>query len=1032
MRAVLSRTSELLERTEALAAVGGWEIEIPSMAVAITPEAFRITDLDPARPPSLEEGLALFDPEARATLEDALQRAIAEGVSFELKLPMTTARGRSVWVYIHGLTEKRDGRTVRLFGIVQDISAHQRAEAELRVAKAHLQATLDVSPDLLFEMGPDGRFFACHWGRRDLLFVPQEEFVGRLAPEVLPAESAAVLMAAIQEAAQLGYSNGRQMPLELQGSRSWFELSVAKKASVQGEEPRLVVISRDITTRKQAEATLLVNDLAFRVISQGVVVAGPDQLILSVNAAFENITGYSLADAKGRNCRFLQGPLTDPATAARIRDALASGREFSGEVLNYRKDGVTFWNELTISPAHDAEGTLTHYIGVTRDVTTRRLAEQARRESELQLSLVIRGGDLGFWDWDTVTGALEVNDRWLSMLGLDPQGPRPTIAFWHSLIHPDDLPKLERLAVDVIMNPAGRDLEVEIRARHQSGRYIWVLDKASVVERSADGSPLRVVGTHLEITARKEAEEALRLSEQRFRTMFENEPECVKVLGVNGDLLEMNAAGLAMLEADSVEQVRAKGIASFIAPGHLKAFMALQENATLGQTGLLEFEVQGLRGGHRWLETRVAPLREADGSVTRLLGVTRDITERRQSAGFLATLEEQLRESQKTQAIGTLASGIAHDFNNIIAIILGNADVARHEVSRAPVAVESLDEIVRAASRARELVRQILSFARREPMRRERRDVRSIVDESVSLLRATLPSGLTIEAHCPAPVRSAWVDAVQVEQVIINLATNAAQSLRGKPGHIDIRLEELHLDETLVRAVPALLPMLSRGEGPVLRLSVTDDGPGMDAVTLSRVFEPFFTTKSVGEGTGLGLSVVHGIARGHEGVVTAVSQPGGGATFALYLPLEAGAGAGEHAGDLDLESAAPGTGAHVLYVDDTESLLRVTKRLLETRGYRVTAHTRPHEAIDALRGDPGAFDLVLTDYNMPLKSGLELAREIRAIRADLPVALLSGFVDEGLRAQAEAAGVRDVVLKATLADLYAVVKRLTSERVRGR
>jgi CheY-like chemotaxis protein len=286
-----------------------------------------------------------------------------------------------------------------------------------------------------------------------------------------------------------------------------------------------------------------------------------------------------------------------------------------------------------------------------------------------------------------------------------------------------------------------------------------------------------------------------------------------------------------------------------------------------------------------------------------------------------------------------------------------------------------------------------------------------VIDEAVRLLRATLPARLVLEVQCDDAVPVVLADATQIQQVLINLATNAMQAMRGEPGHIAIRLDTLMLDAVSAGTRPALQALHARHPGRTVRLAVSDDGPGMDAATLERIFEPFFTTKPVDEGTGLGLSVVLGIVQGHEGEIVVDSAPGAGTCFSIYLPpagpqaqvkVQAGGMSPERADtDTDTDtSTVPAhgreCGQHILYIDDDEALVFLVRRLLERRGYQVSGFTDQREGLAALRADPAGFDLVLSDYNMPGMSGLDVARAVAAIRADLPVAVASGFIDENL------------------------------------
>lgn len=398
--------------------------------------------------------------------------------------------------------------------------------------------------------------------------------------------------------------------------------------------------------------------------------------------------------------------------------------------------------------------------------------------------------------------------------------------------------------------------------------------------------------------------------------------------------------------------------------------------------------------------------------------LTRHQARRRRDKASSAALEAQVREAQKLAAVGTLAGGIAHDFNNILATILGNTALARSDVGTNPdAALESLEEIQKAASRARDLVQQILSFSRRSPTEKKPIELMSVVEESARLLRATLPGRLKLRVNCAAGGVMVLADQTQILQVLINLATNAMQAMREGPGCINMVLDTLTLDAVPVSARSQLQGLHASHPEHVAQLVVSDDGPGMDAATLERIFEPFFTTKPPGEGTGLGLSVVHGIVQAHGGAIVVQSALGKGTTFTIYLPVAKWTGQVPNATGAARAAASVISGGrnerlHILYLDDDEALVSLMKRLLERRGYRVSSFVMQEEALAALRAAPDAFDVVVTDYNMPGMSGLDVARAVRTIRADLPVAVASGFVDEALRENADKAGVRVVIFKA--------------------
>ena len=415
----------------------------------------------------------------------------------------------------------------------------------------------------------------------------------------------------------------------------------------------------------------------------------------------------------------------------------------------------------------------------------------------------------------------------------------------------------------------------------------------------------------------------------------------------------------------------------------------------------------------------LSPLNSDEGML--VVATVRDITVRLEAEQQRQRLEAQLRQSQKMEAIGTLAGGIAHDFNNIISAIIGNVELAREDVGADHPAMQSLDEISKASRRARDLVSQILAFSRQQPHPRQAISLTPLVEEVVKLLRATLPAGIGLGTTLAEDVPNVLADPTQIHQILMNLCTNAWHAMDDGRGRIDIQVNTAVLDESAVRIHADLQP------GRYVHLSVRDNGRGMDGVTLERIFEPFFTTKAVGEGTGLGLSVVHGIMRGYQGAITVNSQLGGGTTFHLYFPAAESA-PGTAAAEKAPAAPLRGRGQHVLYLDDDESLVLLVTRMLERGGYRVSAYTESAHALQAVRADPGRFDLVVTDYNMPGMSGLDVAREVSRIRPDLPVVVTSGYITDELREKAPGSGVRQLVYKPNSAEeLCETVRRLMDE-----
>ncbi len=402
--------------------------------------------------------------------------------------------------------------------------------------------------------------------------------------------------------------------------------------------------------------------------------------------------------------------------------------------------------------------------------------------------------------------------------------------------------------------------------------------------------------------------------------------------------------------------------------------------------------------------------RDAQGRVVRLSTVARDLSEIHAAQAQQRALEARLQEAQKMESIGTLAGGVAHDFNNVLAVILGNLAIAREDLGPGHAVQAPLALVQQAATRARTLVQQILAFSRRLPQARTVQPLAPLIDEPLALLRSTLPASARLERSVDAQPLYVEVDAHQVQQVLLNLCTNALQALPAQTGLIRVEV--------------------ARAEDGMARLSVVDDGSGMDAATRARIFEPFFTTKPVGQGTGLGLAVVHGIVTASGGRIAVDSAPGHGTRIDVLLPLqeapaEAAPDPAPPAPAEDTGKAAPGCGECILLADDDEVVGLTAEALLQRAGYRVTRVGSGLAAIETVREDPGAHALVITDYNMPGLSGLAVAEQIADIAPGLPLIITSGYVTEELLERARALGVRGVLLKEHSLERLAALVRET-------
>jgi nitrogen-specific signal transduction histidine kinase len=369
-----------------------------------------------------------------------------------------------------------------------------------------------------------------------------------------------------------------------------------------------------------------------------------------------------------------------------------------------------------------------------------------------------------------------------------------------------------------------------------------------------------------------------------------------------------------------------------------------------------------------------------------------------------ANLERQLRQAQKMEAIGTLAGGIAHDFNNILAPIIGYVEMALEEVPEDSSLNHDLSQVQKAAQRAKDLVKQILTFSR-QTEKVENRPVRVslIVKEALKLLRASLPSTIEIRRQTSRAAASGTVmtDPTRMHQVLMNLCTNAAHAMKEKGGLLEIRLTDRELDGELLAHFPKAKP------GPYLQLSVSDTGQGMSQDVKQRIFDPYFTTKGPGEGTGMGLAVVYGILKNLGGAITVYSEPGKGSVFHVFLPVtQPGSVHGEKA-----PPPLPSGHGRILFVDDEEVIVNMARIMLKRLGYEVIGESDSRLALDTFRADPEAFDVVVTDLTMPGLTGVDLARELLRLRPDIPIVLCTGFSETETAEKARQVGIKELLMK---------------------
>ena len=857
-----------------------------------------------------------------------------------------------------------------------------------------------------------------------------------------------------------------------------------------------------------------------------------DNPVVFVNDAFCRLTGYARDEIIGRNCRFLQGPETAPATAARIRAAAAERRPLEIDVRNHRKTGEPFWNRLLMAPVHDAAGDLAYFVASQVDVTLEgeRLAHlesdnaalmaelagrlRAHQDSEARLRFAAQAGRLGFWELELGTGELTTSSVARENFGRRPTDPF-TYADLQACIHPDDRQMVDDAARRSIAT--GDDFDVEFRILGRDGAAGWVQSRAQVVLTS-DGKAVRLVGTALDVTDRRAAEEQRRLADTLLRGIIEAAPGLIYAKDRDGRMLIANSATLALI-GRPWHEVKGRTDREFLHDKAQAELVMLNDRRVMegGETVELE-EMVGTAGEapRTWLSTKT-PLRAPDGAVTGMVGVSvditgrkraeaqlqslnasletrvaertaerdrawrnsrdllavvdrdglfraanpawadilgwqtdevvgrhfrdfihpddlafsaaaharalvehlpthearcrhrdgtyrsiawvaapeagliyasgRNVTDEKEQAAALARAEELLRQSQKMEAVGQLTGGIAHDFNNLLGAITGSLELLQRRVDSGRL--ENLDRYtnaaITAAQRAASLTQRLLAFARRQPLDPKRVDANRLVADMEDLIRRTMGPAIDLEMVLAGGLWPTLCDPNQLESAILNLAINARDAMPDG-GRLTIETSNAFLDDAYARS--------QGGEvrpGQYIAIAVTDTGVGMPPDIVARAFDPFFTTKPIGQGTGLGLSMLYGFVKQSEGHVRVYSELGQGSTFKLYLPRRRGSAEEEREAD-ERKEAMPQAelGETVLVVDDEATLRMLVTETLEELGYAAVEASDGMSALRVLQSD-ARIDLLVTDVGLPGLNGRQLADAARTRRPNLPVLFITGY-----------------------------------------
>jgi two-component system cell cycle sensor histidine kinase/response regulator CckA len=706
----------------------------------------------------------------------------------------------------------------------------------------------------------------------------------------------------------------------------------------------------------------------FENMSDPVIVLDAQDRVVDLNPAAQGIIGQTSSEAIGQRASKILSGFGD------LFDRHHKDKEAHEEII-LRKDGVHRYFDLHLSSFYDRQGHFTGRVIVLGEITERKQAEEALKESEKRFAAA-RGVNDGLWDWNLKTNEVYFSPRWKSILGYEGGEITNDPDEWFSRVHPEDI---DRVKADVSAHLEGvtSHFENEHRILHKDGTYRWMLSRGLVIQEKEE-APTRMAGSQIDITPLKQAEESLRLFEKAVETLQIG----LTITDSKGKIIYSNPAEAAM-HGYQVEELIGQDV-RVMAPRVI--WNPMTTNQLLKRKSWRRESVNVRKDGSIFpvqLMSVVVP--NVDGDPYGVITTCEDITDRKQAEEEVASLEEQLRQSQKIEAIGRLAGGIAHDFNNLLTVIKGYSELSLTELSKDDPVKENIEDIQRATERAGNLTRQLLAFSRRQILEMRVLDLNDLLRDLEKMLRRIINEDIEMVTLLADDLGKIKTDPGQIEQVVMNLVVNAKDAMPNG-GKLIIETANVELEEEYIRTHIGVKP------GTYVMLSVSDTGAGMSPEVRERIFEPFFTTKEVGKGTGLGLSTVYGIVNQSGGNIWVDSHLGQGTTFKIYLPKV------DDSIKTLRPSLAPAAGSHgfetILLVEDDGMVRTLARTILEKNGYNVLEAGNGVEALRVVQEHATeSIHLMVTDIIMPGMNGQKLAKHLVPLHPEMKILYMSGYTD---------------------------------------
>jgi len=911
------------------------------------------------------------------------------------------------------------GNIIAIEGLSRDITKRVQAEEALQESESKLRATLDAAafPIVIVDSNDDKVYF---WSQSAV------SLFGHTAPTA-------------SEWFQLAYPDPDYRRQVIERWKPFLDIAresgkpvytgeyqiTCKDGSVRICElyatflpDNLIVTFNDITERKRAEEALREKENKINILYNNspdmyTSVSAYDASILLCNETLLNKTGYSREELIGFPIFKLYHDDCMTEVKKTFQEFVETGVIKDRELTLKRKDGSKIDVSLNVNAIRGQAGEIKYSVSSWRDITQRKQAElklikakHKAEEGEKRFRAFIEQSPVAIALYNLDGTGMYANQKYLEVLGLKSLGDfigRSAHEYFAPQFREESKERSRRRLLGLPV-----PLEFESIALHSDGSEFPMHVAVGAIKLSADETVN--ISFIANISERKQAEEALRESEERYRKILENVLVGVYQVTVDGKFLFANKKMMEMFGYSSFEE--------FEAAGSIVELYARPEERTrvfdeILSEGFINAEVEFRRkdGQTIWVKLHTRKTGNKEGAII-LEGLMEDVT-------AIKNMKTQLQQSQKMEAVGTLAGGIAHDFNNILAVILGNAELAIDDVPKGNLAAECLEEIRLASIRAKEMIQQLLSFSRKTDEENKPLNMVPVIKASMKMLRTAIPSSVEFNQHISDEPCNIMGNASQINQIVMNLVTNAFHAMYEEEGLLEVTLEKIILQEEKPCFDWILAP------GAYVRLKARDTGKGIDQQILGRIFEPYYTTKDVGKGTGMGLSVVHGIVKRHDGGIRVESEFGKGTVFEIYFPALVEMIEEEK----ELDGEIKGGSERILFVDDEASIVKLNHQRLESLGYRVKSTTRPLEALEWFRADPDQFDVIITDMTMPKMVGDKLTKEILAIRPDMPVIICTGYSERISADNAEALGARKYIEKPIeIRELAASLREVLEEK----